>query len=171
VDNGRNADVDDAEVPGGPEMDIEEEPYLEIFNHLVEDVALLYQPHEVESTTDIPARDDHTSPEGLYPASEEGEFIEPYPEPGAGAPIRRATNAEMRSLEPGKIGALADPENFELTDFLFTSLSAGRRDRFLKLKKVSQCSVTKCFVFDWNTPVQGEMEVTMEVEPHAGQGY
>lgn len=83
----------------------------------------------------IPEDDMHHN---LNPAKEEGEYIEAYPRPGAGAPIRAATEEEMRAGEPGNIGTLADPDNFEVADCMLTSkMSAGDRTRFLGLKKVS----------------------------------
>ncbi|KDN35600.1 hypothetical protein RSAG8_11462, partial [Rhizoctonia solani AG-8 WAC10335] len=68
-----------------------------------------------------------------------GVWIEEYPVPTVGMPIRVATREEMAKHvfhEPENIGALSDPENFEIAELLFQSgLSVEERERFPNLKK------------------------------------
>ena len=67
-------------------------------------------------------------------------WVEDYPIPTVGMPTRRATREEMAKYvwgEPGDIGELADPNNFQIAEFLLQSkLSVSDREDFLKLSKV-----------------------------------
>ncbi|KAF8709631.1 Zn-finger protein, partial [Rhizoctonia solani] len=67
-------------------------------------------------------------------------WVEDYPSRTVGTPIRQATRDEMAKWvwgEPGDIGQLADPDNFEVAEFLLQSgLSVKEREKFLRLKKL-----------------------------------
>ncbi|KAG8760893.1 hypothetical protein FRC11_014741 [Ceratobasidium sp. 423] len=78
------------------------------------------------------------SPPLIYDPKEQV-WIEKYPVPTAGMPIRKATREEIAKYligEPGDIGELGDPDNFKIAEFLFQSgLSVQEKERFLNLKK------------------------------------
>ncbi|KAG8686247.1 hypothetical protein FRC11_009280 [Ceratobasidium sp. 423] len=89
-----------------------------------------------------PENDGEPSVPGSPPLSydpKEQVWIEKYPVPTAGMPIRKATREEITKYligEPGNIGELSDPDNFEIPEFLFQSgLSVQEGERFLNLKK------------------------------------
>lgn len=65
-------------------------------------------------------------------------FIEPHPNPAAGAPIRKATPEERLRRDHTNVGRLNDPDLFAVAEILVTSgLSGKKRDKFLKLNRVS----------------------------------
>lgn len=134
-------DVDAMEDVEGPGIDDDESGgFHNIFNEVLDDIIGRSEVSAQLDQQDSPMQDflDDGPPDGLIPATQPGEFLELYPDPRAGAPIRPATEEEMRQKEPGDIGALADPENFEVADFMFsTGLSAREREKFMNLKKVS----------------------------------
>ncbi|KEP48229.1 hypothetical protein V565_130300 [Rhizoctonia solani 123E] len=69
-------------------------------------------------------------------------WIEDYPVRTAGMPIRKATQEEIAKYlvgEPGDIGQLSDPDDFEIAEFMLRSgLSVKERERFLNLGKFKQ---------------------------------
>ncbi|KAG9090560.1 hypothetical protein FS749_000461 [Ceratobasidium sp. UAMH 11750] len=73
----------------------------------------------------------HVEPDAEYRV-----YVENYPVRTVGEPIRQATEGEMGPTEYPDVGALADPENFEVGHVLLTSnMSGADRERFLRLKK------------------------------------
>ncbi|KAG8732289.1 hypothetical protein FRC11_014643 [Ceratobasidium sp. 423] len=86
-----------------------------------------------------PGDEDELPPPNLRYDDNLRAWVEDYPNRSAGTPIRRATEEEMAKWvwgKPGDIGKLADPDNFEVAEFLLQSgLSVKARERFLKLKK------------------------------------
>ncbi|EUC59037.1 hypothetical protein RSOL_293480, partial [Rhizoctonia solani AG-3 Rhs1AP] len=93
----------------------------------------------VEPEEDIDLPDVSTS---LRFNAQQNIWIEDYPVETAGMPIRKATQEEIAKYlvgEPGDIGKLSDPENFELAEFMLESgLSVSDRERFFNLQKVSR---------------------------------
>jgi hypothetical protein len=88
-----------------------------------------------------PGKEDDTPPPALRYNEELQVWVKEYPVKTIGAPIRRATREEMAKWvwgEPGDIGHLVDPDNFQIAEFaLETGLSVKERERFLGLKMVS----------------------------------
>ncbi|EUC66200.1 hypothetical protein RSOL_472470 [Rhizoctonia solani AG-3 Rhs1AP] len=87
-----------------------------------------------------PGNEDDVPPPNLYYDEDLRVWVERYPVKTVGTPVRRATREEMAKWvwgEPGDIGQLADPDNFEIAEYLLeTGLSVKERDRFFKLKKM-----------------------------------
>ncbi|KAG8722176.1 hypothetical protein FRC11_002762, partial [Ceratobasidium sp. 423] len=81
------------------------------------------------------------APDPLWYDPKQGVWVEDYPVPTAGMPIRAAMKEEMARYVIGdsdniNIGALSDPQNFELVEFLIHSgLSIQEREKFLNLVK------------------------------------
>ncbi|CAE7180458.1 unnamed protein product, partial [Rhizoctonia solani] len=64
-------------------------------------------------------------------------FVESFPCPHAGQPIRRVDSAKKARHNYPDVGALADPEAFEVAELLMQSSISGRfRNRYLCLKRV-----------------------------------
>ncbi|KAG9089396.1 hypothetical protein FS749_001363 [Ceratobasidium sp. UAMH 11750] len=73
----------------------------------------------------------HAEPDAEYRV-----YVENYPVRTVGEPIRQATEEEMGPTVYPDVGALAEPENFEVGHVLMTSnMSGADRERFLRLKK------------------------------------
>ncbi|KAG8686677.1 hypothetical protein FRC11_008547, partial [Ceratobasidium sp. 423] len=88
--------------------------------------------------------DDHNDPMATNPPQlrynpETKVWIESYPSTMAGMPIQKAMQEEITQYlvgELGDIGELANPDNFEITEFLLQSrLSMKQRECFLNLGK------------------------------------
>ncbi|EUC53469.1 hypothetical protein RSOL_002760 [Rhizoctonia solani AG-3 Rhs1AP] len=63
-------------------------------------------------------------------------FVETYPSPHAGQPIRQVENTRKIRRNYPDVGALADPEAFEIAELLMQSgVSARFRNRYLRLKR------------------------------------
>jgi hypothetical protein len=74
----------------------------------------------------------------IMPGSITETFIESYPKPTAGSPIRKATPEERLRRDHANVGRLSEPALFEVAEILLTSgLSGKKRDKFLKLNQVS----------------------------------
>lgn len=114
---------------------------------------------------DVDMRSNHWDEEDHVPAAEDEQFpqdndrthtgrlrgtetfVERYPKPTVGTPIREATKEERLRANHADVGRLADPDLFEVAEILMTSgLSGKKRDKFLKLNRVSYVSRS-----DWRT--------------------
>jgi hypothetical protein len=74
------------------------------------------------------------APDGDYKV-----YVEKYPVPTVGKPIRRATAEELNETAYPDVGQLADPECFEIAHALMQSgMSGVSRERFFRLKRVSR---------------------------------
>ncbi|KAG8684055.1 hypothetical protein FRC11_012686, partial [Ceratobasidium sp. 423] len=82
-----------------------------------------------------------TAPDLLWYNPKQGIWVKDYLVPTVGMPIRVATKEEMARYVIGDsdnidIGALSDPQNFELAEFLIHSgLSVQEQEKFLNLAK------------------------------------
>ncbi|KAG8689262.1 hypothetical protein FRC11_003505 [Ceratobasidium sp. 423] len=87
-----------------------------------------------------PGSEDDLPPPNLRYDNDLQVWVKDYPVRTAGMPIRRATKEEMEKWvwgKPGEIGELADPDNFEIVEFLLqNSLSVKAHEQFLRLKKL-----------------------------------
>ncbi|GAB1521044.1 hypothetical protein RhiTH_004135 [Rhizoctonia solani] len=87
-----------------------------------------------------PGLEDNAPPPDLRYNKDLRVWVKYYPVETVGASFRRATREEMAKWvwgEPGDIGELANPNNFEMAEFaLEAGLSVKDRERFLRLRKM-----------------------------------
>ncbi|KEP45881.1 hypothetical protein V565_233860, partial [Rhizoctonia solani 123E] len=86
-----------------------------------------------------PETPDDESLEEMTDSDGQTVFVERYPNANAGQPIRPVTNDDLppEYQQYPDIGALEDPENFELAKILMESGVSGRfRNRYLTLKRI-----------------------------------
>ncbi|KAG8723518.1 hypothetical protein FRC09_003009 [Ceratobasidium sp. 395] len=89
-------------------------------------------------------------------------FVEHYPEPTVGEPIRQATPEELaeRQKSHEEVGPFADEDLFDLVELLMTSgMSGKKRDEFLKLNR-----------FNGGTPWSSNREMLIDIDKFLPRG-